>query len=189
MALTNEQQNNLLSVKQKLKVLFDTIESTAWGRYVMSHSRNLYLTGSSIGDLIRGDTPKDWDIYFRNERVARDIRTSIVNKYQNDILEKGSNQYNNLVGLKVITDNAITMTGNVQLITVVSGEPGNVRAEFDYIHCMPYYEPSTHKLYISERQYYACVNKILVPNPTRKEPLKEFRRDKFIARGYKEYEV
>jgi len=188
MALTNEQQLNLLNVKLKLKQVFGRIETTAWGRYVMSHSRNLYLTGSSIGDLIRGDTPKDWDIYFRNERVARDIRTTIVNKYQNDILDKSSSQYNTLNNDKLITNNAITMIGNIQLITVVTGEPEDVRAEFDYLHCKPYYDPNTEKLYISERQYYACVNKLLVPNPTRKGPLKDFRRDKFLARGFKEYE-
>jgi hypothetical protein len=189
MAFTNEELLNLNDVKMKLKELFNGIEQTAWGRYVMSHSRNLYLTGSSIGDLIRGETPKDWDIYFVNDRVAKDIRQTILKSYHEYISEKSSQNYPNTDGLKVITENAITMQGNVQLITVVSGVPKDVRGEFDYIHCMPCYEPYTNKLYISEKQYYVCMNKILVPNPTRKQPLKDFRRDKFLQRGYKQYEV
>lgn len=184
---------NIGNVKNKIIQQLNDIQTTTWGRYVMSHRRHLYLTGGTIGSLLRGEEVNDWDFYFKDQRVAKDVRNTIINKYRDSIKEYSSDKYpgvqtEDIDGNKdkLITNNAITMEGNVQLITVLSGEPNELLKSFDYVHCMPYFDCGDNKLYISEKQYYACINKVLIVNNVQSATKNTHRKEKFIQRGFKE---
>jgi len=82
---------------------------------------------------------------------------------------------------KVITQNAITLKNKMQFITLAKYE--DARIGFDFIHCMPYYDLSSEKFFISEQQMDVIAKKKLVKNPKGREPV-QWRIDKFLARGW-----
>ena len=53
----------------------------------------------------------------------------------------------------MITENAITLADNVQIITFNYGIPDIIRKDFDFEHCKPYYESFTDRLFMSREQY------------------------------------
>ena len=80
-----------------------------------------------------------------------------------------------------ITENATTLKNNIQLITKHTGTPDDVRATFDFVHCKPYYDSLTHKLYISPEQYHLNMEKKLKPTKTK---IVQGRIKKFTDRGW-----
>ena len=81
----------------------------------------------------------------------------------------------------LITENAVTLTNDIQFIYL--GTADVCRANFDFVHCMPWYDIQTQKLYISEAQFTAIKNKRLVYNLTG-ESIKDRRIQKYIAKGW-----
>ena len=60
---------------------------------------------------------------------------------------------------------------------------GVARIGFDFIHCMPYFDLSSEKFFISEQQMDAIARKKLIQNKTGKTPA-GWRIEKFKSRGW-----
>lgn len=146
-----------------------------------------FISGGVTASLLQNEEPKDIDIYFSDGIVA----DKIINLYKTDESYKNevatfSEKYRDVIGHPsglMITENAMTLKNGNQLITRNYGTPEEIRKTFDFVHCMPYYSPSTDKFYISAEQYNCCVGKVLKPNGT--NIAERFRIDKFVSRGYK----
>ena len=144
------------------------------------------MSGGCIASLLQGEDPKDFDIWFTSKLVADPIINLYTNdgSYKNDVKDVDP-KYRDSVGIdgKLITENAITLKDDLQLITKNYGTPDEIRKSFDFVHCMPYYIPSEDKLYISREQYDCCVNRILRVN--NKDSVIMSREMKFYERNYR----
>jgi hypothetical protein len=179
----------ILAVKDKLKhQLFEfnmTIEKL--GKNMVN---SYFVTGGCIGSLLRAEVPSDYDIYFLSESSA----TPIVNlytkdpSYQNEVatyedkyrdVQKPANTPSNAM---VITENAVTLKNKLQLITKHYGTPKEIRSTFDFVHCLPYYESVTDKLYISRDQFDLNMTKKLKTNNV--DNLTTYRANKFTDKGW-----
>lgn len=165
-----------------------------------------FLTGGAIGSVLRFEDPKDWDIYFRNWKdvlVVKDTFStgkpglSIVKDADDDAtvvgqaapgklgeayLKKESGGGEIVVEGKVVTNNGILLTNHIQFITCQSGLVEEIHKEFDFKHCLPWYDIEKDKLHITADQYILCVDKILEKNIAK---VHDYREKKFLDRGWK----
>ena len=150
-----------------------------------------FVSGGCVASLLQGEIPKDYDIYFYHKEWADGV-VKLYTKdpaYQNEVAtydEKYRDVSVDTNGM-VITENAVTLKNNLQLITKHYGTPEEIRKTFDFVHCLPYYNSQDDKFYISREQYDCCVNKILKVNNT--SNLTPWREEKFKKRGYEYGEI
>ena len=147
---------------------------------------DVYLSGGAIASLFQGETPKDWDFYFRHE----DAMNTFVSRLKtiDDEIADVAAHYAEFLGQegKMITANSVTMRDKNSFITKVFGEPNQVKQSFDFLHCTVHYDVKQDLLYISPRQYEMCVNKKLFVNNSKL--VTTHRIEKFKKRGYKSYD-
>lgn len=169
----------ILKVKEKIEARFADFKRKPYYNPELPWNK-VYLSGGAIASLIQLEEPKDFDFYFvdldsmvrfQNHLTSCELFIKDIDpKYNTGTSKKG----------KLITSNAITMDDDNSFITLIAGSPKTLKFTFDYLHCTPHYFDG--KLYISERQFDAIVNKkLIVNNP---KTVKEYRREKFIKRGY-----
>jgi hypothetical protein len=148
------------------------------------HYDDMFLSGGAIASLIQGVEPKDWDVYFTNT-TAQHIVTGIfnMNEYSDEVAVIDE-KYRQVTSSndKCITENAMTLKNNIQLITKHNGTPDEIRETFDFVHCKPYYHFGHDRLFISKEQYDLCYNKKLKINNMKS--LTTWRQSKFEQRGY-----
>jgi hypothetical protein len=183
---TEDQTKHIQEVKRK-------IQSHIVGIWMcdMNYSKGLKLdkinlSGGVIASLLQGETPKDWDFYFEDQMSCENFEYFILNDVRKDEVADVNEKYSDFIGKdgKMITANSITMKDGNSFITKYYGDINHVKKHFDFLHCTPHYSLKEEKLYISPRQYDACVNKkLIVNNP---KVIKKHRVIKFKERGYRE---
>lgn len=149
-------------------------------------TNNCILTGGAITSMLHGEDPNDYDLLFNftNDlaKVMNDVRDKSYNIIpENLIVEKKAN-YMGEGGGKCVTDWAVTLTNKVQFVF----KHATYRKGFDFIHCMPYYDLTRNKLYISQEQIDCIMHKQIKINPKHVQPIDEYRIKKYIDRGWKE---
>lgn len=147
------------------------------------------LTGGAIGSILRAETPNDWDMYLAVPNCGKFLDRVIENKdnIQDCILELPHQYTSSHVNGKYVTAYATTFKNKLQVITGFNKEH---RLEFDFVHCMPYFDMETQKLHISKQQYKACLEKMLIKNDrVQKAPGEMWtpkkRLEKFLDNGWK----
>ena len=181
-SFTATESANILLAKKFILDKLETFNLTI-GKIGAMMQHSYFLSGGAIGSLLRGDDPNDYDIYFFYETDAK----MVFNLYENDAsytreVKVWDQKYRDAqVGDMMITENATTLKNGIQLIRKHYGQPGTIRKTFDFVHCMPYYDPEVDSLFISREQYDCCVNKVLKTNGVNPE---SWRTEKFIQRGY-----
>lgn len=142
---------------------------------------DLFLSGGAIASLLQGDEPKDFDIYSLVS-LKGFFEAKLMTDNYDDIADVNDTYGISNVDGKVITPKAITMKSGIQFILMHSGTPAQIKETFDFVHCTPHFSFADNKLYISKKQYDACVNKkLIVNNPT---AVNDRRIEKFKQRGY-----
>lgn len=84
-----------------------------------------------------------------------------------------------------ITQNAITLSEKIQLIIRFFGEPSQIHNNFDFAHCMCYYEYRDDKLTLPAEALECLLSKTLVYKGSLYPIASIFRAKKFIERGWK----
>lgn len=172
------------NIKEKLKIFNLTI-----GKLGKDFTKSYYVTGGCVGSLLRGETPKDYDVYFLSKEKA-DVVINLYTKdpsYSYQVAEV-EEKYRDVIlptgkGNMMITENATTLKDGIQLITKHYGEPSDVRNTFDFVHCKPYYDTRDDRLYISREQFDLNINKKLLCN-VNKEFIEHWRIEKYMKRGF-----
>jgi hypothetical protein len=142
----------------------------------------VFLTGGAVASLLQGTQPKDWDFYFEDFDTMYQFKNHLES-YKDSIADVDPRYGSFGTNGKMVTANAITMNNDYSFITMVSGEPEQIKKTFDYVHCKPHYHLRDGNLYISRQQFDAAVNKkLIVNNPN---AIKPYRTEKFLQRGYK----
>jgi hypothetical protein len=147
------------------------------------------LTGGAIGSILRDDNPNDWDMYLEQSQADKflDWVTKNAENIQDCILEMPHKYHSSHVQGKYVTAYATTFKNKLQVIT---GFNKDHRLEFDFVHCMPYFDMKTQKLHISKQQYKACMEKMLIKNErVQKAPGEMWtpkkRLEKFLDNGWR----
>ena len=181
----DSEKEQILWMKENIKKNLEEFNMTIGKLGVLDHA-TYFVSGGCFASMLQGEIPKDFDIYFYSEQQAKPIINLFTKdpSYMNEV-EDVNELYRDALGVdgKMITENAITLKNKLQLITKHYGTAEEIRSTFDYVHCMPFYEPWSDRLYISHTQYDCCVNKILRIHNTAN--LTTWREDKFVKRGYK----
>ena len=181
MLFADDEIVRIKQVKESVKFKVKETLNNLLAPYIFEKEK-VFISGGCIASLLQGDEPKDWDFYFKDETTMNTVK-NICEKnplFVMDISEK----YREVIGRngKLITENAVTLTNNVQFILKHYGTPQEVRNTFDFVHCMPYYDVETDQLFISKMQYDACVSKTLCIN--NRNSVTPARIHKFEERGY-----
>lgn len=139
------------------------------------------ITGGCISSLYHGEAVNDIDLYAKTKPQCDAVKKIIIDTKKN--LIKSSEVYNlEDKPEPLITANAITLNNDVQFVHMNTAD--ECKRNFDFIHCMPWFDISQQKLYISEAQYYAIRDKKLIKNPQYNREVKSQRIDKYIKRGW-----
>lgn len=83
-----------------------------------------------------------------------------------------------------ITQNAITLSDDIQIVTRFYGEPEEILEFYDYEHCKMYYKSWDRNLHISVNALESLHNKRLVYTGSRYPLCSLFRMRKFMSRGW-----
>ena len=180
---TNLESLNILQTKVHLKKALEELDMTL-KKLALDH--DYFVSGGCIGSLLRKEVPNDYDVYFITEKAGKVVANLYTNdlSYQNEVelVNENYRDASNLPDGRLITENAITLKTKVQLITKHYGSPDQIRKTFDFIHCLPWYDPALDKLYISKQQYDLCVAKKLLVNNI--DSVTSHRKNKFFDKGW-----
>jgi hypothetical protein len=141
------------------------------------------ITGGCISSLYFGEKVNDIDLYAKDSKKLSTVQKLIIEIGEHIKEVKGYSLTN--ADNKLITNNAITLKNDVQFITIADAE--TCRKQFDFIHCMPWFDIKTQKLHISESQFNSIKNRQLVPNISG-ETVKPYRLQKYLDKGWKSWE-
>ena len=135
------------------------------------------LAGGCFTSWHHQEVPKDFDVFVISETCKNDMR-----EYASDVLRfqvtDGTYLKNNSIEYVVLD----TQT-QIQYIFVKYKTRKEIIDHFDAEHTAVSFDPFTDKLYISQSTYDCIKNKILKPHNNNK--IFEWRRDKFIKKGFK----
>ena len=158
-----------------------------------------FVSGGSIVSLLLGEEVNDYDIYFTKEHVALKVAlhyaggkakeiTSAPGAVSITIRSSGVwlNDKDELkpYETKCITGNAISLNDKVQLITKFVGTPDEVHKNFDFVHCMCYYEPLSDNLVVPVDAAVSMMTKELKYRVSLYPLASIIRTRKFIKRGW-----
>jgi hypothetical protein len=184
MTFSQYEQQKILEVKSTVKSLISPFMKKLLGNVdSVGNISKMFVSGGVFASLLQGEKPNDIDVYFTEEDAMNKL-TNIIKKNHWDYIKSVSENYREYIGIdgKLITENAITLIDDVQLITKTYGTPEEIRKTFDFVHCTPYYSLADDKLYISRQQYDAIIKYELI-NVSPIAPVPR-RVDKFVKRGY-----
>ena len=172
-------------IEKAKRGLLSLLEQSRVYQLLLNHQfqDSMFITGGAIASLLQKEEINDIDIYFRDGYSMNRAKDLLMKNHLliKDIDDSYSNMVTQIPG-KLVTGNAITCVDGIQLILTIFGTPKEVRYVFDFIHCMPDFDPSNGKLYISKTQYDAIMGKKLIINNAKSYTID--RANKFIKRGY-----
>lgn len=131
--------------------------------------KNAYVAGGAISTLITNESFNDLDVYFN----SYDDLSSFCDHY---------NEINDFV--KMITENAISFDGKVQVIKKYWGDPVNMFHTFDFQHLHGYYDYDSDYLMVPDYVYRLIANKELIYTGSEFPVNSLLRIRKYLKRGW-----
>lgn len=148
-------------------------------------AKRCILTGGAISSIFNSEEPNDYDLLFLFSTDLESVRANYGPILGLDNIMDFDPDYDpDLVRAtagKRVSKWAITMKNGLQFVL----RTVEYRNQFDFVHCMPYYDITRKKLYISHEQFDCIMKKVLVVNPNcaTDKPLDK-RINKYINRGW-----
>ena len=139
---------------------------------------NCIVTGGCSYSLYFNKDPNDWDLLFKDEISANSFK-GYITQHQEDVMDMTEYTGADIKGSKLITANAVTLKNKVQVI-----DWKWQRHNFDFIHCMPWYDLKEDKYYIAAAQYDAIKNKQLIARDPDTFKPNDKRLKKWLDRGF-----
>lgn len=184
---SKEETAEILQVKNDIKVYVNGTKNLySWAKNVFNQPDHFYISGGAIASILHGEAPKDFDVYCRDQRVGDAVRELLMLSYEpqiKDVDEKYREVDCWKIPGKMVTEKSITMNNNMSFIVMNYGQPSEIKATFDFLHCTPHYDIAEDKLYISRAQYDSIKTKTLFVNNV--DRVTQWRIEKFISRGWK----
>ena len=188
MTFSIAEKTKILRLKSELTAQFSVKMSAISDSLFQSQvSNNCIITGGAIASCFHSEKINDFDLYAKDQPSLNALKAYILEYMHKDIKEmkkyelEVANDPIPPAKTHMITNNAVTMKGDIQFVYL--GTVDQCRQKFDFIHCMPWFDIKTQKLYISRDQYDSIATKMLIRNP-HSENVKFRRVDKYINRGW-----
>ena len=185
-------------IRGKVDDWIDSIEEPYLREYLKD---SVIVAGGSIASLVQDEEPHDYDIYFRTSEcldlvLKYYLERSPVPDYVKDSVNKGSpffykcfegkEDYDELSKYSVLcySSSAISLKGDIQLVTCTYGEPNKVSGSFDYLHSQGVYDYKADEIIITPEIIDAINRRRLVYTGSRYPIASIIRMRKFVRRGY-----
>jgi hypothetical protein len=188
MTFTTAEKTKILRLKSELTAQFSVKMSAITDNLFQAQVReNCIITGGAIASCFHSEKINDFDLYAKDKISLNALKDYILESMKADIKEMKSYDIEDATNpipqakTHMISNNAVTLKGDLQFIYL--GTADQCRLKFDFIHCMPWFDIKTQKLYISRDQYEAIATKRLYVNPLG-EPAKFRRIDKYTKRSW-----
>jgi hypothetical protein len=183
---TKRETDEILAVKNDIRVYVDQTKILhEWAENIFVSPENFYITGGAIASLLLAESPKDFDVYCRNQTVGEAAHGLLISQYQHSIKDVDE-KYREVdcwkIPGKMATEKSVTMSNNMSFIVMNYGPPDQIKASFDFLHCTPHYDIGEDKLYISRAQYDSIKSKTLLVNNS--DRVTFWRMEKFVKRGW-----
>jgi hypothetical protein len=145
---------------------------------------NCIITGGCISSVFWGTPVKDIDIYAKDHKQIKIISDFLIEVgiYIADTSHYNLDDTAAVPTASLVTNNAITLKNKIQFITLGTAEES--RKKFDFIHCMPWIDIKSQKLYISEAQFNSIKSREIVLNKRGETP-QAHRVQKYVDKGWK----
>lgn len=188
MSFSELDKTKILRLKSSIASYYNLTMKKIGDRHLESLFYNhCIISGGMISSLFHDEAVNDIDVYCKDKTSMTSIKDYIINSGKNIKsiesyhYDSNGNKVTEEETFKLITQNAVTLTNDVQFIYMDTWD--NCKKKFDLVHCLPHYDIGTQKFYISESQFKAIQNKQLIP--TEYVALVDKRRDKYVKRGWK----
>lgn len=167
--------------------------------------KNSIITGGAIVSLLLDEKINDFDLYFTNKETTLKVAQYYVNLLKDQdisfemikVVEDGDRIKIRIpsIGIKkiepkgkfypvVITDNAISLTNQTQIIIRFYGNPAEIHKNFDFVHVMSYWTSDDGKLHLNPDSIEAILTKELRYYGSLYPVASLFRLRKFLSRGW-----
>jgi hypothetical protein len=185
MSFSMQQKTKILSLKSAIASYYSLQMKKIGNRQLDSHFYDYcVITGGCISSLFHNEPVNDIDVYAKTSQSMMMIKKYIIDSGKD--IKSGSKYELDVNDLRVeqpwITENAVTLTNDVQFIYLGTAE--DCRVKFDFVHCMPWFDIQSQKLHISESQYAAIESKTLIQN-VNGHRANEKRIEKYNKKGWK----
>lgn len=182
MTFSVAQRTRILSLKSSIASYYNLQMKKIGDAVLQNYFYNdCVITGGCISSLFHNEAVNDIDVYAKTKKSMMTIKDHII---QSGNSIKTANAYNlddSDISRPLITENAVTLTNDVQFIYL--GTVDECRPKFDFMHCMPWFDIQSQRLHISESQYTAIESKTLVLNISG-EAVKDRRIQKYLSKGW-----
>jgi hypothetical protein len=184
MSFSMQQKTKILSLKSAIVSYYNLQMKKIGNPQLDSHFYDhCVITGGCISSLFHNEPVNDIDVYAKTSPSVMMIKKYIIDNGKD--IKSGSKYELNAnvphIEQPWITENAVTLTNDVQFIYLGTAE--DCRVKFDFVHCMPWFDIQSQKLHISESQYAAIESKTLIQN-VNGHGANEKRIEKYAIKGW-----
>ncbi len=176
--------------------------------------KNAIITGGAIASMLLNEDVNDYDYYFRDKETVLAVANyyvkifnecngcdATVDETENRIIVNNipydevcnfdaddldgvvKNQSGEYLPV-FISENAITLSNQIQIVLRFYGEPEEIHNNYDFVHCTNYYIPSKNELSLNPKALESLLTKELHYMGSRYPVCSVFRTRKFIERGW-----
>lgn len=182
MTFSIAQKTKILSLKSSIASYYNLQMKKIADTTLQSHFyENCIITGGCISSLFHNESVNDIDVYAKTSKSMMMIKDHIIMMGKNIKSGSAYNLDDSTIPRPLITENAVTLTNDVQFIYLDTAE--ECRKKFDFLHCMPWFDIQSQRLHISEAQFAAIESKILVSNIKGQAPTAR-RLEKYTKKGW-----
>ncbi len=176
-------------------------------------SKNTIVTGGAIASMLLGERVNDFDIYFRDKETALAVATYYVKQVGDDDIQVNEQTMPNIKGeeedrvivmipssgivdnksvkkkkkysVSFMSENAITLTNKIQLITRFYGDPEKIHRNYDFKHAMCYWDHGSSELCLPAEAMECLLSRTLIYTGSLYPIASIFRTKKFLERGWR----
>jgi hypothetical protein len=173
---------------------------------------NIIVTGGALVSLLNNEEPNDYDIYFKTNECAfnvacyyaskwnsyksvkkvnvkySDLDNNIICYIANSGIVGGTNNDTNIAENsytpKYFTDNAITLSDDIQIVLRFTGTVEEIHKNYDFVHCTCSYDYVNEEVSLPNDALECIINKELRYQGSKYPLCSIIRTRKFINRGY-----
>lgn len=187
-----------IAIEKLLTGVFENYLSSITDEVLREKVKNsAFIAGGCIPSMLMDEWVNDYDVYFTSKVVAIEVwnyyRKLIDSEKSRDRLITHGEDYikikyekelsKNTYAPVFISNNAITLTDKIQIITKFTGEPQDVVKNFDWAHLRSYYKYP--KLYLDPEVYRYITEKDLVYTGSAYPLSSMMRMQKYTKKGWK----
>lgn len=136
------------------------------------------VIGESVRVFVKSSGILSDDLYNQNYDYFEQTTSSVMDKFL-----KGNKSEKHPYSVALITDNAISLYDDIQIILRFTGNPETIHCNFDYVHTTNYYTPKT-GLVLNLNAVTATMSKTLTYVGSLYPICTLFRMRKFLNRGW-----